>query len=851
MKEKRFFKNVELWAKDSPVEAYRLESLGAGPWEFCCTWEGEENLVDRESGPQPRYLHPQEGARLEAKNWASILPLDKVEVVYVYGVGLGYYYEPLKEWLKSTDHYLVFIEEDPHVLFSFFQTELATEILKHPRVILKLLPCLKQGRLKNIDFILLWDQLRVEGASLIWSFVHKPCHVSALQAYFLSNFDFFNQFVPQWLLFLATAARRSEEFLNGHLMFFRNFYANLLKLPNAARGETLFDIFHSIPAIICGAGPSLAKQLPLLKQLNDKALIIGAGSGVNAVTRAGIMPHFGGAIDPNSTQASRLLTSFAHDMPIFYKNSFFSRALTLWHGQHLYISSYSQEDELDRTALWFEEKLGIRGKRPIIRGFSTANYLVEVAAALGCNPIILVGLDLAYTKGSRYAEGVTVHDSDSEREKQALTSKSENLIKVPGVNGEEVETNKQWFLEAVCMTAFKKRNPQVDFLNATEGGMPIMEVPNVSFEKVVGNFSTEMNMQGWLHGEIENAKGAMASSNQVSRLLEEWKLSLLRCRELILCLLEELENNQDRVDAGERLLYGPYTGLATLWQVELSELLAYRQLLVTYEVVFDISTKLQRQGLHKHKGKRLQMAYIRLEKNRMEYFLQITERHLRDLDKGEKTEEKWQKVLKKKCKNDLKLNYISPPEYRVSERIIKICEPDLEIDLKIPFNPSLIPEEMLPKIGDKKIPLALIGNLNGKREGQTFYFYPSGRIKIEAYYRKGELHGPWTFFSDQGEILARSWYVEGSLQGISCLYYRGGMLYCKQGYRNGVLHGEYSSGYLDGTLKTRARYENGLFEGDVELFYPNGQCKKRMKFVQGKLVGAEQWWNEDGTPLKL
>ncbi len=52
-----------------------------------------------------------------------------------------------------------------------------------------------------------------------------------------------------------------NEYLSGQRGFLSNFYLNLFYLPDSQKGDALFGKFQRIPAIICGAGPSLQKRI--------------------------------------------------------------------------------------------------------------------------------------------------------------------------------------------------------------------------------------------------------------------------------------------------------------------------------------------------------------------------------------------------------------------------------------------------------------------------------------------------------------------------------------------------------------------------------------------------------------
>ena len=87
--------------------------------EFCRSETDLLNLckkVDEET----YYYYDQIDPMLEAGIWFSTLNLKNTQIIFVYGLGLGYYYKAAEEWLKEDPRRsLVFIEDDPEVLDCF------------------------------------------------------------------------------------------------------------------------------------------------------------------------------------------------------------------------------------------------------------------------------------------------------------------------------------------------------------------------------------------------------------------------------------------------------------------------------------------------------------------------------------------------------------------------------------------------------------------------------------------------------------------------------------------------------------------------------------------------------------
>jgi len=77
----------------------------------------------------------------------------------------------------------------------------------------------------------------------------------------------------------------------------RNNAKENLKL-NSPNVGIFFDKFKDVPIIIVSTGPSLDKNIDLLKEAKGRALIISAGSALRPLLMRNIKPDFFAIIDP-------------------------------------------------------------------------------------------------------------------------------------------------------------------------------------------------------------------------------------------------------------------------------------------------------------------------------------------------------------------------------------------------------------------------------------------------------------------------------------------------------------------------------------------------------------------------
>ncbi|NGX58841.1 MAG: hypothetical protein K940chlam3_01749, partial [Chlamydiae bacterium] len=443
--------------------------------------------------------------------WFSVLPIQNCEVVYLFGIGLGEGYTEGKRWLhEKSERRLIIMEDNLGILHHFLQTESATDLLNDPQVEL-------YGffKLSEEDPII---------KRVGWSVVQQEIYPTSIPFYAETRSQEAEEF-EQVILYETTHKNEIvDEYLNYGIVFYRSFYRNLLSLHESYHGNQLFGKFQNIPAIICGAGPSLKKNMHLLKDLSDKALIFGGGSALKALSNGGIIPHFGAGIDPNPSQLDRM-EGCPQNLPFFYRPRMHYQAFREVRGPRLYINGAGGYD----TAEWFEEQLGISHK-VLDEGHNVVNFCTEIAHELGCHPIIFVGMDLAYTGNAAYSEGVV--------ESHEMTHE----VTRPDIFGNPVSTQWKWIAESDWLARYVKENSHLTVINATEGGIGFRGVPNVPLKKVIEKYFTKSYpLHEIIPREIEKATMPEVIFEKVLELFHELEKSLEKLLTSFDILIQESE----------------------------------------------------------------------------------------------------------------------------------------------------------------------------------------------------------------------------------------------------------------------------------------------------------------------
>ncbi|MBI3900695.1 MAG: motility associated factor glycosyltransferase family protein [Chlamydiia bacterium] len=507
-------------------------------------WKKELMVADHysllmERFPKLALLLPHLGSKRE-KEKLSLSP-GSLDLIYFYGLGCGEAYEALSDWLFSdSKKRLVFLEDDLSAMASFLHQPIAKEILENQQVTISLVEDLEE---------------------VIEEF--PSTHIDCLML--PSKDGFFFKELKERLLrkaFLAWAQHLDR--MHGYQMF-ENFLNNLTILPESFYANRFKGKFQGVPAIVCGAGPSLQPLLPFLKSMENRGLVIGGGSTLAALTSQGVMPHFGIAVDPNREEFRRLKNSFAFEVPFLYSTRLFSQCFQVCNGPFGYMRSGIG----GVLELWIEEALGLEGS--LIgesldgEALSVTSICLAWAQFLGCNPIFLTGVDLAYTGNSRYASGIELISSPFSLSAELGVDRR---IQKENPHGEIVETAIRWVMESSCFSRFAKTYPDHTFFNLSQKGLGFETIPYLPIEEAEEKFfNREWNLREKVSQEIFQASFPLDTKDLIEKKIEELKKSL---DEVIACLV---------------ILAGEKKGSCSLAELELRDELAFSLLFYDAEKI--------------------------------------------------------------------------------------------------------------------------------------------------------------------------------------------------------------------------------------------------------------------------
>ncbi|MEO1128744.1 MAG: 6-hydroxymethylpterin diphosphokinase MptE-like protein, partial [Planctomycetota bacterium] len=169
----------------------------------------------------------------------------------------------------------------------------------------------------------------------------------------------------------------------------------------------LTDMCAGKPAIVVAAGPSLERNIHLLTSpgAQQRCVIIAVQTVLRQLLEAGIRPHFVTAIDYHEISKRFYEGLTADDV----------EGVTLVaaaRANPAILDAYPGDIRIPEDD-FLDELLGpdfARDRGALPPAATVAHHAYYLARALGADPVILVGQDLAFTDGQYYARGAAIHD---------------------------------------------------------------------------------------------------------------------------------------------------------------------------------------------------------------------------------------------------------------------------------------------------------------------------------------------------------------------------------------------------------------------------------------------------------
>ncbi|EHZ1908425.1 motility associated factor glycosyltransferase family protein [Campylobacter jejuni] len=388
--------------------------------------------------------------------------------ICIYGIGNALL---IKNLSKHYKHLFVFESEIELFILALSTIDLSEE-LKVYKVVL--FDCVAKDL--EIQIAMIFDQQSIlEYLSLYEMFISSHYYLKYYETSILS--------LNELCIKSASVAIRNADItcflpLLTHGQFLQNIPSMLESIPFQrilSQRKNKFD-----NAIVVSAGPSLAKQLPLLKAYQDKAVIFCADGALSMLEKEGIVPDYVTNLD---------FTDLA--MKFFQNKENKTSLNVLSCATHLSLVHFLDNKSVVLRNKALYQRFNLNDFGYIDTGTHVSHFSYTLALALGFKNIIMIGQDLAFDEeGNSHSKGFDFGEKFSGEE-------NIDKLKVTAYAGKgEVLTHITWNDYRIKLEYLFACNEQkAKFYNATEGGARINFTEELSFKECCEKLLTKEKPQ--------------------------------------------------------------------------------------------------------------------------------------------------------------------------------------------------------------------------------------------------------------------------------------------------------------------------------------------------------------------
>lgn len=402
----------------------------------------------------------------EAKRWVEQFEFHNLNVITImFGFGNGIFVKELLDNL-SEDGKLILFEPETQLIKAVMQKLDITSIFEDQRLHLFLGKDSFEDVEKVITAVVTWANLATQ----------IRCTHPQYEKLYKKEYREFWDMVAEINSYEVVRISTNSFFAKTSV---ENVITNLKYIKDSNYITEFRDVLpKEVPVIIVSAGPSLDKNVEVLKEAQGKALVIATDTAVKILEPKGI-PY-----DCMATLDARKPAWYLTDYPGCKEKTMFCRLeseteIMKFHiGRKIWLqgSVYLGELYSSRKMEFPDESLG----------GSVATAAFAVAQILGAKNIILIGQDLAFDGEATHAGGF----NDKAGVPKEKTHNNDEYM-VDGVNGFQVKTRHDWFMFLRWFEDIILHNPELNVIDATEGGALIHGSKIMTLKEAIAEYGAQ------------------------------------------------------------------------------------------------------------------------------------------------------------------------------------------------------------------------------------------------------------------------------------------------------------------------------------------------------------------------
>jgi hypothetical protein len=506
-------RNLAVLARRQPVLARLISVAAQNRIELVPSRKGLPTAFYRRDGSDPVPLHSRYDPLQEARQSLKDVDLAQADYFILLGFGLGYGADALVERVAQERAHIFAVESDLEILRAAFAARDLTSLLALPNVHF---PWPPEGNELAWQWQQFFDPVRAQGSI----FLSHPPSLVLNPSLFKSAVEVIKSKTLQIFTDINTLVGRMP-------LFLKNFVTNFARASSSPGVAAFRQKFRGVPAVLVAAGPSLDRNVHELRAFHQGALILSTDTTLKPLLASGIEPHFLMSGDPGQENYLHLEGADAPSTYLVAEATAHPGAFEQFAGRTVVCTF---EDSSLRA---FSELLGPKGA---LRAWgSVATMCLDFALLAGCNPIIFVGQDLAFTEGRTYCSGLhwenkwfagVVSPEDWQQRWANIRATSKTLL-TEDLFGQPVETTDKLIAYWNWIGSEIEKHPATRFINASEGGILRNNVEIMSLREALhrccrGNHDFGGTIRGLYDGATSAARHA--DTALMNKLHEECSL---------------------------------------------------------------------------------------------------------------------------------------------------------------------------------------------------------------------------------------------------------------------------------------------------------------------------------------
>lgn len=259
--------------------------------------------------------------------------------------------------------------------------------------------------------------------------------------------------------------------------------------------KELENLYADLPAVIVSTGPSLQKNIHILKKMKDHVIIVAVAQALRVLLAYDIRPDFICTVDYGKTNLGHFKGLMSSDVPLIALNRTYATVLKQWSGPKFIVGTPVPGHKHSASQI-------IAEKGSVMCGGSVAHMALGAASSMGCDPLILVGQDLGYDGNLSHIETVDEGGSiqikdgfiewDVKDTRSHLKNESHGMgpvHEVPGYFGGTILTNLGLASFITQFESMIKILSDRIIIDATEGGALIEGSVLMSLQKAMAKYT--------------------------------------------------------------------------------------------------------------------------------------------------------------------------------------------------------------------------------------------------------------------------------------------------------------------------------------------------------------------------